>query len=507
MTDNIPTQHDTKNIDSLLMNLSTGQCKFNKEVFDVLLENSCYYPSSGIDISPIECFSKIQSFIYCDYIYDETRWINEITKEMDKYEIIFEQQLRITHNFDKHFHYKKDSSSINERTNSDGLLEEIVKRAPPFSLITIWKRNNKYISIIYISSEAVHCYEQIFLKNRITPRAIAIIQPGHTMGGNWTNFFNTNSAFLGMVRKGPLPEYMLLGCYGESDNFFQITYDECNYVKVVDSQRKIKSPNGDSHYVFAVKNKNHSRIDLLDNSKEDKLDLLTEAVMNEQWCVSINCRHCNNWNIRSAINKNNLQISLGKIKSFSWEFLNGQDKFFRILINELRENENGSELIEQLKGSSAYLKIKENIELDQIAEEKYRKAQLIKHNEEIERKRLLQIAATPEAIAERKALRKKLREQKTSPQRNNKMLTEKTIRDFIEKINAKSDYELLDFVTSSQNSISMKASGGIAYARLLKFFGSKKITDEEAELLQKLANDHSWHWRKLITKLKLDFKS
>ena len=86
-------QIEVENIDSILHDLSNNTQKFNNAIFKVLLENSCYYPASGTDTSPIKYLGKIQSFIYCDYIYDVDRWTNQIIKEMDNYELIFQEKL------------------------------------------------------------------------------------------------------------------------------------------------------------------------------------------------------------------------------------------------------------------------------------------------------------------------------------------------------------------------------------------------------------------------------
>ena len=292
-------QIEVENIDSILHDLSNNTQKFNNAIFKVLLENSCYYPASGTDTSPIKYLGKIQSFIYCDYIYDVDRWTNQIIKEMDSYDLIFQEKLNITKSFDKHFFVKKYERSIEiEREISDqrnlihklhiskknesliqekydeinrlrdelnnlkdrltynNLLKSLLDRTANFSHITIWKNDKKYLSIIYISAEAVHCYEQIFLKNKITPKVISIIQPGHSMGGNWTNFFSNRSAFLNTVRKGPMPDYMLLGCFGEADRYPpQISFDSSNFEEVSGSSKILNSFNGESHYVFAVMKK------------------------------------------------------------------------------------------------------------------------------------------------------------------------------------------------------------------------------------------------------------
>jgi hypothetical protein len=96
-------QIKTENLDSILSDLSSGQNKFNDEIFKVLLENSCYYPASDTDATPIKYLENIQSFISCDYIYDEDEWTNEISKEMDGYELVYKEKLNVTKFFNKHF--------------------------------------------------------------------------------------------------------------------------------------------------------------------------------------------------------------------------------------------------------------------------------------------------------------------------------------------------------------------------------------------------------------------
>jgi hypothetical protein len=463
---------ETENIDSILLDLSNNRQNFNNEIFKVLLKNSCYYPASGTDTSPIKYLEKIQSFIYCDYIYDEDKWTNEIIKKMDSYELIFQERLNITKFFDKHFFVKKLRRSIEierliqdqeqrireqlwlkerhrcdseknesliqnkfkinrledelydlkKRITENNLLKSLLNSTTNFSHITIWKKNEKYLSIIYISAEAVHCYEQLFLKNKVTPKVISIIQPGHTMGGNWTNFFDIKSEFLQTVRKGPLPKYMLLGSYGDIKHKYQaFFYDHCNFEEVSESGRTVRGSNSnDAHYVYIVKNKDNMRLDLENVITINKFDILLKTVIFENWCLSINCHHCNNWNIRSVLTKLKPEDLVKSIKLFSDVFLDNNDKLFRFLMHEIENFENSKDLIQLLYGTSSYKKFEKNIETDKIQAEENSRINQIRQEEENERKRLLKIASTPEAIAERKVIRKQLREIKTSPQRNKK---------------------------------------------------------------------------------------
>lgn len=483
---------ETENIDSLLLDLSSGKTYFSSEYLNIILKNSCYYPASGTDVTPIFYFNSIQSFVYCDYTFGENEWIAKIAMELAGYELLNQQNIN---NLIKLNPINKISMGGYERQ-----LQEIVKRVRSNSVLTIWKKGERYLTIIYISHEAVDLYKQIYLNNLITPKVIAIIQPGHTMGGNWTNFFDIKSAFFQTILCGQLPKYMLLGSY-EGRNFHdQISFDRCNFVELSGSDETFRISTGEhGRYIFSVESKNLSRIDLNNNS-EKNFGLLLETAIDENWCLRINCRYCNNWNYRSVLNKLNPEEIIRNLKSFSEQFLRTHKNLFRFLVHEVRNLENGEELIHQLAGTPSYTQIQSNIRED----EHKRKIELTAQEEESERRRLLKLAATPEAIAERKAVRKQLREIKTSPQRKRKELSKLMVADFITRINHKTDSELLQFVTSPLNKISMRSAGGILYNRLSNFLRTKAIANDDKALLKKLAFDHSWHWKKLCTRLKIN---
>ena len=540
-------QIEIENVDSILLDLLNNRQKFNNEILKVLLENSCYYPASGTDATPIKYLENIQSFIYCDCRYGFNEWTNQIIKEMDNYELIFQEKLNITKSFDKHFFIKiqerkkeirseiteiqeqiliihvqnddkKNKSLIQENSDkinrlekelfdlkdkftNNNLLEEILKRTINFSHITIWKKSEKYLSIIYISSEAVHCYDQLFLKNKLTPKVISIIQPGHTMGGNWTNFFDIRSEFLQTVCRGPLPKYMLIGSYG--NHWRQVSYDHCNFEEISESRRTVRDSNSnDGHYVYLVKNKGNLRLDLENKISINEFDLLLKTIILENLCLRINCTHCDNWNVRSVLIKLKPEEIIQKIKLFSFKFLNSHDELFRFLIYEIKKLNNGKNLIQTLVGTPSYIRLNDIIVFDKKEAEEYRRLTQIRLEAENERKRLLKLAATPEAIAERKLIRKQLREIKTSPQRIKKQLTKELINDFIIKINNLPDSELLNFILISENKIPMRAAGGIVYKRILGFLKSRKISDSEKATIIKFSTDHSWHWTKLYKKIK-----
>ncbi|MCF8306444.1 MAG: hypothetical protein K9G57_02560 [Ignavibacteriales bacterium] len=49
----------------------------------------------------------------------------------------------------------------------------------------------------------------------MTPKILAIIQPGHACGDNWTNFNDPDAPLWEAISHGAeLPEFLLIGSYG-----------------------------------------------------------------------------------------------------------------------------------------------------------------------------------------------------------------------------------------------------------------------------------------------------
>jgi hypothetical protein len=134
-----------------------------------LIKNCCFYYSCGADITPIIALKdEINSFIYCDA---HTFWGYPNYDEK-----IFKMKTALReNNFVEIQNFKIDLEWIglqnktyvggtiyDQRLSSDDFLGE-------FSL---WKNENKFYFLTYISWDNTALWDNLFLKNKISPMAI-----------------------------------------------------------------------------------------------------------------------------------------------------------------------------------------------------------------------------------------------------------------------------------------------------------------------------------------------
>lgn len=94
--------------------------------------------------------------------------------------------------------------------------------AQPFGNWSIWKRLSGfgeehgpiYFSLLYFCAEMSALYQGLYIRLKIAPKVIALIQPG-AMGGEWEYPIDADSFFKKVVDSNPagLPQYLLRGSY------------------------------------------------------------------------------------------------------------------------------------------------------------------------------------------------------------------------------------------------------------------------------------------------------
>jgi len=65
----------------------------------------------------------------------------------------------------------------------------------PFAKWIVFQRNEGFddhhgaerFSLLYLCAEAVAAFQALYISNHCSPLAVAVIQPGHGFGCNWTN--------------------------------------------------------------------------------------------------------------------------------------------------------------------------------------------------------------------------------------------------------------------------------------------------------------------------------
>ena len=83
-------------------------------------------------------------------------------------------------------------------------------------------------SLLYLCADGAAAYQALYVANAVAPKVIAIIQPGHGFGCNWTNFGDPEQILARTVATNPAgkPELLLYGGYGARDYFREPCWPE-----------------------------------------------------------------------------------------------------------------------------------------------------------------------------------------------------------------------------------------------------------------------------------------
>lgn len=165
-----------------------------------ILENSLYYPCCGFDGDPIKYFAgNVHSFVYADYGVSKAAFEAEVSKgllgyHLKHHEDISEQQLapkgmRII--------VYPDQEEMKSLEFHRSFMKE------PFAQWVVYERDADLaeahgpsrISLLFICGDGALTYQTLYLQNGIVPAIMAVIQPGHGFGGNYTNFYSDDKLF------------------------------------------------------------------------------------------------------------------------------------------------------------------------------------------------------------------------------------------------------------------------------------------------------------------------
>lgn len=192
-----------------------------------LLSNSVYYPCCYDDGAPVKFFNErfaeygIQSYVYVDYGMKAedlaTRQDGFLhyhifaTRELKKSDLILHKW-----NPEKYRQYL----SAQEIADMQDIFEiHSINPSNAFGRWIVYERDAdadakvgpEKFSLLYIAADGAATYAALYLENKIAPKALAIIQPGGSFGGNYTSFFDPDGVFLRIVNSGSaIPEYVLL---------------------------------------------------------------------------------------------------------------------------------------------------------------------------------------------------------------------------------------------------------------------------------------------------------
>jgi hypothetical protein len=197
---------------------------------DVLLDNSLYYPCCRFDGKPIAACNRdvrlgIFSFVYVDYGVTREELFGEINTRNGHgfagYHLLASRNVRQEELSDRPFPWSVDREiggrheDLVDRNLPDGWVKEF------FCVWCILERDEERgdehgpprFSLLYLGSEGVATFQRLYLDRKKGPKAVAIIQPGHDLGGNWTNYEEPDGIFGRSVLENPAgpPESVMFG--------------------------------------------------------------------------------------------------------------------------------------------------------------------------------------------------------------------------------------------------------------------------------------------------------
>ena len=188
-----------------------------------ILSDSLYYPSSGLDGDPVKYLSgNIHSFVYVDYgIGSDALEAGLNNSGFNGYHQIL--SCKIT---DKKL--SPDSWQPLSPSRHDGDPEryrEDMKK--PFATWSVFQRDDgldsehgaERFSLLFLCADGVAAFQALYLSNQCFPLGIAIIQPGYSMGGNWTDFTDPTNLLAATILNNPAgkPRFLLDGGLHEHD--------------------------------------------------------------------------------------------------------------------------------------------------------------------------------------------------------------------------------------------------------------------------------------------------
>ncbi len=205
---------------NILQHISAEKMKDEPVPIQELLKDSLYYPSSGFDGGVVKYFSSYtQSFIYCDYGIKEDEFLREMNGFYG-YHVLSSRALNPSELTPTGWQMK-----LPPRLQAQEYLRERRFIKKPFAHWVVYERNEdfdeshgpKRFSLIYIGGEGVATYQALYWSNQVSPKILAIIQPGTAFGGNYTDFCKKDGylAWVALNNPNGTPEMILYGGYGE----------------------------------------------------------------------------------------------------------------------------------------------------------------------------------------------------------------------------------------------------------------------------------------------------
>jgi hypothetical protein len=182
-----------------------------------ILENSVYYPACGSDFRPISYLHRhFQSFVYADYGFTASQ-VMESLESLAGFTVVNCRDIAEAE-------LVPAGWQMPERQARDPDLSDFLARfTKPFFGLWVVLANSlgKRVSLLYLGKDGVAVYQSLYVRLNALPGVIALIQPGHAFGGNWTNFYDQRGPLGQSVCQHAIgsPEFLLHGGIGDPASY------------------------------------------------------------------------------------------------------------------------------------------------------------------------------------------------------------------------------------------------------------------------------------------------
>ena len=181
-----------------------------------LLAGSLYYPSSRFDGTPVAYLcGNYLSFIYVDYGVDRKDLLAELEAPgFLGYRVLCHRPVLETE-------LAPGGWSPGVTVGPVPAYDWSSIRAPFCEWVVLERDPDRpeshgpdRFSFLHLCADGVAAFDALYIGNKVAPGAVAIIQPGHAFGGNWTNFTDPDGPLAKVVMANPAGQPDLLLCGG-----------------------------------------------------------------------------------------------------------------------------------------------------------------------------------------------------------------------------------------------------------------------------------------------------
>lgn len=220
-----------------LMGLDVNAVRNGNLPLKKLLDESLYYPAAGFDGTPVKyCSGDINSFVYVDYCQSKASLLEALNSNLNGFRgyTIFAWRDVCMDELTPNGWQPEILPGPGEIVGQDkSSFEE------PFCIWAIMERLAEFdeyhgperFSLLYLCADGAAAYQALYNSNKFVPLILSIIRPGHSFGGNYTDFTSPQGILARSVRANQtgMPEYLMHQPIGLIGNQAQPIWPEYSF--------------------------------------------------------------------------------------------------------------------------------------------------------------------------------------------------------------------------------------------------------------------------------------